>query len=121
VLLDAVSADYFRLMGIPILRGRGVTDQDTETSTSVVVVNEAMARQFWPNEDPVGREITFDLSPEERPRQIAGIVGNVKQFGLIRESQPQAYVSYLQLPPHTVAGETESRVHKSVVIRSADR
>jgi len=117
VLLDAVSADYFLLMGIPILRGRGVTDQDTETSSSVVVVNEAMARQFWPNEDPLGREIRFDLSPEERPRQIVGIVGNVKQFGLIRESQPQAYVSYLQLPPHT-AGSTESRVHKSLVIRT---
>ena len=48
----------------------------------VVVINEAMARQFWPNEDPIGREITFDSSPEERPRQIVGIVGNVKQFEL---------------------------------------
>ena len=57
-------SDYFRLMGIPILRGRGVTEQDTETSPAVVVINEAMARQFWPNEDPVGREITFDSSPK---------------------------------------------------------
>jgi putative ABC transport system permease protein len=117
VLLDAVSADYFRLMGIPILRGRGVTDHDTETSSSVVVINEAMARQFWPNEDPVGREVTFDFSPEERPRQIVGIVGNVKQLGLIRDSPPQAYVSYLQLPTH-VAGWTESRLHKSFVVRT---
>ncbi len=116
-LLDAVSADYFRLMGIPILRGRGVTDHDTETSSSVVVINEAMARQFWPNEDPVGREVTFDFSPEERPRQIVGIVGNVKQLGLIRDSPPQAYVSYLQLPMH-VAGWTESRLHKSFVVRT---
>jgi putative ABC transport system permease protein len=117
VLLDAISPDYFRLMGIPVLRGRGVTNRDTETSSSVVVINEAMARQFWPNEDPVGREITFDLSPEERPRQIVGIVGNVRQFDLTGESQPQAYVSYLQLPTHT-AGWTESRVHKSLVIRT---
>jgi putative ABC transport system permease protein len=95
-----------------------VTDQDTETSSSVVVINEAMARQFWPNEDPVGREITFDSSPEERPRQIVGIVGNVKQFELISESQPQGYVSYLQLPAHTAPGWTESRVHKSLVIRN---
>ena len=118
VLLDSVSADYFRLMGIPILRGRGVTDRDTETSSSVVVINEAMARQFWPNEDPIGRAITLDSSPEERPRQIIGIVGNVKQFVLIVDSQPQAYVSYLQLPPHTVPGWTESRVHKSLIIRT---
>jgi len=117
VLLDAISPDYFRLMGIPILRGRAVTDQDTETSSSVVIINQAMARQFWPNEDPVGRAITFDSSPEERPRQIVGIVGNVKQFALTREPQPQAYVSYQQLPAH-IAGWTESRIHKSLVIRT---
>ena len=64
-LRDSVSPDYFRLMGIPILRGRGITEQDTETSASVVVINEAMARQFWPNEDPIGQEITFDSSPDE--------------------------------------------------------
>src|ERR1700730_322212 len=118
VILDGVSAGYFQLMGIPIVRGRGVTEQDTETSAPVVVINEAMARQFWPNEDPIGREITFDSSPEDRPRQIVGIAGNVKQFELIRESQAQAYVSYLQLPAHTVPGWTESRVHKSLVIRT---
>jgi predicted permease len=118
VLLGTISADYFRLMGIPILRGRGVTEQDTETSPAVVVINEAMARQFWPNEDPVGREITFDSSPEERPRQIVGIAGNVKQFWLTIDSQPQAYVSYLQLSAHTVPGWTESRVHRNLIIRT---
>jgi putative ABC transport system permease protein len=115
---DAVSPDYFQLMGIPIRRGRGITEHDTETSAAVVVINEAMARQFWTNEDPIGREITFDSAPEERPRQIVGIVGNVKQFVLTNESQAQAYVSYLQLPAHTVPGWTESRVHKSLVIRT---
>jgi putative ABC transport system permease protein len=118
VLVATVSADYFRLMGIPVLRGRGVTEQDTETSSPVVVINEAMARQFWPNEEPIGGEITFDSSPEERPRQIVGIVGNVKQFRLTVDSQPQAYVSYLQLSTHTVPGWTESRVHKSLIIRT---
>ena len=105
-------------MGIPIVRGRGITEQDTETSEPVVVISEAMARQFWPNEDPIGREIKFDSSPEERPRRIVGIVGNVRQFELTRESQAQAYVSYQQLPAHTVPGWTESRVHKSLVIRT---
>ena len=118
VILDAVSADYFQLMGIPILRGRGITEHDTETSAPVVVISEATARQFWPNEDPIGREITFDSSPEERPRQIVGIVGNVKQYMLTRDAPPQAYVSYAQLPPHTVPGWTESRVHKSLIIRT---
>jgi putative ABC transport system permease protein len=67
VLRDSISPDYFRLMGIPILRGRGVTEQDTATSAGAVMINEAMARQFWPNQDPIGGEITFDSSPEERP------------------------------------------------------
>lgn len=118
VLLDAVSPDYFRLMGIPILRGRSVTEQDTETSSGVVVISQAMARQLWANEDPIGREITFGSSPEERPRQVVGIVGNVKQFMLTRDTQPQAYVSYRQLTAHTAPGWTESRVHKSLVIRT---
>jgi putative ABC transport system permease protein len=118
VVLDGVSAGYFQLMGIPIVRGRGVTEQDTATSSWVVVINEAMARQFWPNQDPIGQAMTFDSSPEERPRQIVGIVGNVKQFMLTHDSPPQAYVSYEQLPAHTVPGWTESRVHKSLVIRT---
>ena len=118
VILDSVSADYFQLMGIPILRGRGVTEQDTETSAPVVVISEATALQFWPNEDPIGREITFDSSPEERPRQIVGIAGNVKQYRLTLDGPPHAYVSYAQLPAHTVPGWTESRVHKSLVIRT---
>jgi putative ABC transport system permease protein len=115
---DSVSADYLHLMSIPILQGRGISDHDTETSAPVVVINEAMARQYWRNEDPIGREITFDSSPEEKPRQIVGVVGNVKQFELIVDPQPQSYVSYLQLPAHTVPGWTESRVHKSLVIRT---
>ncbi len=115
---DAVSADYFHLMGIPILRGRGIKEGDTETSAPVVVINDAMARRFWPNENPLGREMTFDSSPEEKPRQIVGIVGDVKQFFLTTDSQAQAYVSYLQLPARTVPGWTESRVHKSLVIRT---
>ena len=118
VLLDGVSAGFFQLMGIPIVRGRGIAEQDTETSEPVVVINEEMARQFWPNEDPIGREIKFDSSPEERPRRIVGMVGNVKQFVLTSDWQPQAYVSYQQLPARTVPSWTESRVHKSLVIRT---
>jgi putative ABC transport system permease protein len=118
VLLEGVSSNYLGLMGIPILRGRGITGQDTESSSPVVVINQAMARQFWPNQDPVGQTITFDSSPEERPRQIIGVVGNVKRFELVQEAEPEAYVNILQLPPHTMPGWTESRVHKTIVIRT---
>jgi putative ABC transport system permease protein len=116
--LDSISPDYFPVMAIPILRGRGITEQDTESAPWVVVINETMAHQFWPNQDPLGKVITFDSSPDERPRQIVGIVRNVKEYTLTRESPPQAFVAYTQLPARIDGGWTEARVHKSLVIRS---
>jgi len=118
VFRQGASSDYFRLMGIPVLRGRGITEQDTESNAWVVVINEALARRFWPNQDPVGRTIKFDDSPEEKPRQIVGVVGNVNQFRLTRPPDPEAYVSYQQLSARTYPGWTEARVHKSLVIRT---
>lgn len=118
VLRQAVSSGYFRLMGIPVLRGRGVTEQDTESNSWVVVINEAMARRFWQSEDPIGRTVTFDDSPDEKPREIVGIVGNVKQFALTMDPQPEAYIAYQQAPTRIQSGWTETRVHKSVIIRT---
>jgi putative ABC transport system permease protein len=118
ISLDSISPDYFRVMGIPILRGRGITEQDSESAPWVVVINEPMARQFWPNQDPLGQVITFDSSPDERPRQVIGIVRNVKEYAVERESQPRAFVAYTQLPARTISRWTEARVHKSLVIRT---
>jgi len=116
--MDSISPDYFRVMGIPILRGRGITQQDTESAPWAVVINETMAHQFWPNQDPLGQVITFDSSPDERPRQVIGIVRNVKEFTLTRGPRPQAFVAYTQLPDRTISGWTEARVHKSLVVRT---
>ena len=118
VLRQAVSSDYFRLMRIPVIRGRSVTEQDTEKSAWVVVINEAMARRFWPKEDPIGRVINFDDSPEEKPREIVGVVGNVKQVELTMDSQPEAYVAYQQMPTRVSSSQTETRLHKSLIIRT---
>ena len=104
-------------MGIPILRGRGIDERDTESAPWVVVINETMAHQFWPSQDPIGQMITFDSSPDERPRQIVGIIKNVKDYEVTRDSMPQAFVAYTQLPARTDANWTEARVHKSLVIR----
>ncbi|MGA8151433.1 MAG: ABC transporter permease [Terriglobales bacterium] len=118
VLRQAVSSSYFRLMDIPVLRGRGIAEQDTESNAWVVVINQAMARRFWQGEDPVGQTIKFDDSPEEKPRQIVGIVGNVKQFVLTVDPQPEAYIDYRQVPVRIHSGWTEARVHKSLIIRT---
>jgi predicted permease len=118
ILLDSISPDYFRVMGIDILRGRGITEQDTESAPWVVVISETTAHQFWPNQDPIGQVITFDSSPDERPRQVVGVVRNVREFTLTEESPSQAFVPYTQLPARTNSGWTEARIHKSLVLRS---
>jgi MacB-like periplasmic core domain len=87
-MYDAISPEYFRVMSIPVLKGRELTEQDSVTAPWVVVINEAMARMYWPNEEPIGRMITFDSTPDEKPRQIVGIVGNVKQRLLTQNSAP---------------------------------
>lgn len=115
--LDSVSPNYFRVMGIPMLRGRGIDERDTEGAPWVVVINETMARQFWPNQDPVGQVVRFNDSPEERPREIVGIVKNVKDYDMTRDPLPQAFVAYTQLPAR-ISDFGEARLHKSVVVRT---
>jgi putative ABC transport system permease protein len=74
-----VSPHYFRVFKIPLLRGRAFTETDTGASARVVIVNDAMARKYWPKEDALGQQILIGkgLGPqfEEPSRQIVGIVG----------------------------------------------
>jgi putative ABC transport system permease protein len=90
----AATPDYFRTLKIPLINGRVFTDQDTEQTKMVVVVNETMARKLWPGESPVGRRITI-WRDEQFPREIVGIVGDVKP-ALDTEAGPQMYVPYAQ-------------------------
>jgi putative ABC transport system permease protein len=83
------------------------------------VINEAMARKFWPHQDAIGQVITLDTTPDERPREVVGIVGNVRQYELAEESQPEIYAPYPQQTTHSTASMAESRVHKSLVIRTS--
>ncbi len=118
VVRQSISPKYFGLMGIPVLRGRGVTEQDTASNAWVAVINEAMARRFWQNEDPIGRSMSFDDSPDEKPRQIVGVVGNVHQFSLTAPAEPEVYVSYQQMPTRIKSIWTETRIHKSLIVRT---
>jgi putative ABC transport system permease protein len=93
----AVSPGYFEAMGIPLLRGRAFTEQDNQTAPPVVLINETMAKQYFPDEDPIGQRINVTNGPE-RFREIVGIVGDVKQYGLARPSPLQTYEPYLQNP-----------------------
>jgi predicted permease len=96
----SASADYFKAIGIPLQRGRGVTAADREDAPKVAVISEGMARHVWPNEDPVGRRIGVDGN---EPGQvdwltIVGVVGDVRQYGLLTPPPDQVYLSGLQYP-----------------------
>ena len=84
------SADYFRTMKIPLVRGRLFTEQDGSSTQAVIVVNDALARTIFPNEDPVGKHIL--QGDEARPLQIIGVVGNVRHSRLENSPNPEIYL-----------------------------
>ena len=93
----SVSPDYFKSMGIPLLRGRVFTEQDRTGATRVAIINEEMAKKYFPDEDPIGKRIHVTQGPETF-REIVGIVGDVKQYGLARPTTLQTYEPSLQAP-----------------------
>ena len=88
----SASADYFKAMGIPLRRGRWFTERDTNDTPKVAVINETMAQKIFPNEDPIGKRLTFD-DRQKTPAwfEIVGIVGDVKHYGLDQTTTLQTY------------------------------
>jgi putative ABC transport system permease protein len=90
-----VTPDYFKTMRIPVKSGRSFTDRDTAQNPQVIVVNESLARRIFAGEDPIGKRIT--AWPDEKiPREIIGVVGDVKSRKLAAETGYQIYVPYAQ-------------------------
>ena len=94
--LRVVSPDYFLAMGIPLLRGRYLSDQDSQQGQQVVLLNEAFSRTYFPFEDPVGKQLT--IGRQKTTYVIVGVVGNVKQRSLESRTEEEFYLSYLQHP-----------------------
>jgi putative ABC transport system permease protein len=98
---STISPHYFESFHIPLLRGRLFTDNDDASASRVVVVNEALAKQYWPNENPVGQRITIGagVGPEfaEPAREIIGVVGDVRSQGLDTPPDPTMYVPVAQV------------------------
>jgi len=94
-----VSADYFRVLGMQLLKGRGFSNTDVEGRPGVAIVNQSFARQFFPNEDPIGKRIHIAWGGDPPPpqwEQIVGIVRDVRDVALSGEPWPEMYVSYFQ-------------------------
>jgi putative ABC transport system permease protein len=93
-----VSADYLKTMGIPLLRGRPITDGDDERAMPVVVVNETMAKQYWPGEDAVGKRFKLGDPQDDIPWiTIVGIAGDVRQMGVDEPVKAEMYLPYGQI------------------------
>jgi predicted permease len=90
-----VSVDYFQTMGIPLVRGRAFTERDHDGSGNVVVINEAAARRYWPNDDPIGQRISLGATDDWR--EVVGIVGDTRHEGLDAEAEPAGYLPQHQL------------------------
>ena len=100
---QTVSPGYFEVFRIPLLRGRTFTDRDDGASAPVVVINQAMAKRFWPKSDPLQDQIWIGkgLMPQlasEKPRQIIGVVGDVRANGLNHDATPTMYIAQAQVP-----------------------
>jgi putative ABC transport system permease protein len=111
---NIVSGSFFHAMDLPVIRGRGFNQQDTATSPPVAVVNETMARKFWPQEDAIGKRLRFYYDKNrERWLSIVGVVREVRYRGRLMDPIPQVFVPGQQ--PFYKAQEP----YISVVVRTA--
>jgi putative ABC transport system permease protein len=93
-----ISPGYPQSMGVPLRRGRLFTEQDGPGSPRVALVDEELARRYWPNEDPIGRRIILNAGGASEQRlEVVGVLGHVKQQGLDDEARVQLYVPYRQM------------------------
>ena len=99
---------YLRVTRIPLIQGRDFSDSDTETAPKVALINQEFARRYFPNEDPLGKEIDVGMprklvgpapgTPEQIPMKVIGVIGNVKNRGLAKPTSPEILGLFRQLP-----------------------
>ncbi len=105
-VIHSVGPEYFRAMGIQLLKGREFTERDNLSSPRVLIINETLARKYFPNEDPIGKRITpgFSTVPipgDDRRREVVGVVADVKHQSLQGPPQPEIFFAQAQMPMST--------------------
>ena len=95
IIIEAISPAWFRTMRVPLQAGREFTDADNAQAPKVVIVNQALARRYWPNENPVGKHI---LVGRQNASEVIGVAVDVKNRGLALDAAPQLYLPFPQLP-----------------------
>lgn len=111
-----VSEDYFETLRIPLLQGRDVSADDRLGSEPVVVINQAMADEFWPSADPIGQRVrapsmeSYWFDGDTPWRTVVGVVGNIRHAGFESEPRSEMYVPYRQMPWMAVAMAAVTRL-----------
>jgi putative ABC transport system permease protein len=129
IQIRAISPDYFRVMKIPLLGGRGFTEADTRESAPVVIINEALAREYWPGLDPLEDQVSAFGGQK---RRIVGVAGDIKEMGLDQPVAPTMYLPVPQMPDGLAVMmhrwfltswviRTDGRVDLSAALREAVR
>ncbi len=95
IIIEAISPSWFRTMHVALLAGREFTETDNADAPKVVIVNQAFARRFWPNENPLGKRIAVG---RQSGSEVVAVAANVKNNGLALDPQPQIYLPFPQLP-----------------------
>ncbi len=94
----SIAPDYFRTLGIPLIKGRDFTDRDAAKSPAVAIISQTLARKYFPGEDPLGKRLIFGDDPNDPDSRvtIVGIVGDVKGYGLDKAAPSMLYFPYQQ-------------------------
>jgi putative ABC transport system permease protein len=118
--IRSVTPDYFLTLGIRIQRGRIFNERDTTGSLSVALINEAMARRFFPGKDPIGKQLKFDAD-DKTGSQIVGVVADTRDSGLNAPPRLQAYFPLLQNPSERVHILVRSSLDPAAAIAEVQR
>ena len=94
--IQTISPGYARVLELPLLRGREFTDHDNADAPGVAIVNEAVVRRYWPNDNPIGKRIWLGQRPQ--PVEVVGVFGDVKNVTLGGEASPEIMLPFPQLP-----------------------
>ena len=96
VMFNSATSNYFETMGIPFIKGRLFGNEDQPNTPPVVIINQTMAQRFWPNQDPLGKQVKS--AQDCTTLTVVGVVGDVKHYWLEEEARPQMYGPYTQQP-----------------------
>ena len=109
-----ISPRYLNTMGVPLLQGRLLSDRDADGTPLVILIDETLARQYWPNENPIGRRMRL----WGEFREVVGIVGQVHHYGLEKQPEPTIYAPYEQMPDKAMALAVRTTMDTLAVVKA---